>query len=262
MLKSILRWHLKKSERGIKAMNVSDVKKLNARIEELQTKRTKLETKREMLLTNLAVELQKYAQSYGVDLHKEKLSLTKKAVDAEKEKVEKEIQREYDLKQKVVSAIESGDIATAKKLLGVTEETDEDVIEADGGTAEEVDEDEYGDGSGIANEGDYDDDIVDEDTGYEDEEDEVNETEEAEEAEEVDEEVVDDVSEGDGDWGDLSVNGDEEEEVAMTTAKSFLDAVNKAEPKSSKKVINDFEDADLDDFGFGSITKGTKFGKK
>lgn len=243
-----------KYERGIK-MNVSEVRDLNARIEKIQTQRTKIETKREMLMANLGTALKSYAETYGVDMRNSKLSVTKAAVEEEKSRVEGLIKQEFDLKSKVVAAIESGDIATAKKLLGVEDADEEPPVILSNDEEGLGDEEEFeavtAEGMSAA--------------GNEDDEDEVPwfEDEDSDEEDEDGNALIGKVAAGDTDWGDLSVEDSAEEPVVEATGKSFLEAVAKAEPTKKSGGVKDFSDEedDLDDFGFGNITKGTKFAK-
>lgn len=238
-------------------MNVSEVRDLNARIEKIQTQRTKIETKREMLMANLGMALKSYAETYGVDMRNSKLSATKAAVEEEKSRVEGLIRQEFDLKSKVVAAIESGDIATAKNLLGVEDADEEEPL-----VIFPNDEEDFGDEeeSEVA--------ITEEASAVgdgEDDEDEVPwfDEEDSDEEDEGSSALVGKVVAGDTDWGDLSVEDSAEEPVVEATGKSFLEAVAKAEPTKKSGGVKDFSDEedDLDDFGFGNITKGTKFAK-
>ena len=107
-------------------MNTSQVKELNERIENIRTQRTKADTKREMLLSTLKKQLEEYEKLYGVRLGGKSFKSIVSAVGTEKEKVENSIREEYELKLKVVEAIESGDIDMANSLLGITSNTDDE----------------------------------------------------------------------------------------------------------------------------------------
>lgn len=108
------------------ATSLAQVEQLNERIEKLNTTRTKTETRKEVLMQNLEKLLSSYAEEYGIDLRGKKFSETYKKIQAEAQKVSADIQEEYTLKEKVVSAIESGDIDEANELLGISEEEDEE----------------------------------------------------------------------------------------------------------------------------------------
>lgn len=260
-------------------MDVKQVKELNARIEKIQTQRTKVETKREMMLANLSTELEKYAATYGVDMRTAKLSSTKAAVEKEKAAVEGVIKQEYELKNKVVSAIESGDIALAKRLLGVVDTADEEEF-----PQETADGDDFDSSVEQSESSDESDELWDDESEESAESGEFTESGESADAfsddefegvnfndgdEYAEEEMATDSSaeesqeeSDDSPWGDLSVEDEAEEQPVVSSAKSFLDAVDKVDRKKKGNAISDFDDSDLDDFGFGSITKGTKFGKK
>lgn len=111
------------------AVSVAQVEALNEKIEKLNTSRTATETKKEILTQNLTKKLAEYAEKYGIDLNGSKFSETFKNIQAEAQKVSAEVETEYNLKQSVVSAIESGDIAEANKLLGISEDEDSEEVE-------------------------------------------------------------------------------------------------------------------------------------
>ena len=108
------------------ATTLAQVEQLNDRIEKLNTDRTKTETRKEVLMQNLDKLLDSYAKDYGIDLRGQKFSETYKKIQAEAQKVSADIQKEYSLKERVVSAIESGDIDEANELLGIPQEEDEE----------------------------------------------------------------------------------------------------------------------------------------
>ena len=110
-------------------VNAKDVQSLNSRIETINTNRTKAKTQQEMLQQRLEEELDNYKSQFGVDLKKDSLAQTKVLINAEVKKVVDEVQKEYELKEKVVSAIESGDYEEAYKLLGIKQEVEEEVVE-------------------------------------------------------------------------------------------------------------------------------------
>lgn len=126
------------------AISVNEVERLNEKIEGLNTTRTKTETRKEMLTQSLEKELKEYADLYGVNLQGNKFSQTYRNIQEEAKKVSEQIKEEYELKLKVVSAIESGDIDEANKLLGIedkSEEVEEEAKELQG-TSEESESDE------------------------------------------------------------------------------------------------------------------------
>ena len=108
------------------ATTLAQVEQLNDRIEKLNTDRTKTETRKEVLMQNLDKLLDSYAKDYSIDLRGQKFSETYKKIQAEAQKVSADIQKEYSLKERVVSAIESGDIDEANELLGIPQEEDEE----------------------------------------------------------------------------------------------------------------------------------------
>lgn len=142
------------------ATTLAQVEQLNDRIEKLNTDRTKTETRKEVLMQNLDKLLDSYAKDYGIDLRGQKFSETYKKIQAEAQEVSADIQKEYSLKEKVVSAIESGDIDEANELLGIPKEEDEEPeeevvneeVEEEGVEKEPEEEDEEEEDFGIPEE--------------------------------------------------------------------------------------------------------------
>lgn len=106
---------------------VQEVQVLNKKIESINVQRTKAEAKVDMLKKQLMNELASYKNTYGVDLSDKNFSKLSGKVKSELAVVTDQIKGEYDLKCKVVDAIDKGDYETAYKLLGV--ETEEEVEE-------------------------------------------------------------------------------------------------------------------------------------
>lgn len=144
------------------AVSVKQVEELNEKIEKLNTSRTQTETRKEILTQNLSKKLKEYKEKYGVDLEGAKFSETFKKIQAEAKKVSSSVQEEYTLKEQVVNAIESGDIAEANRLLGIEEEPEEfeEVLESSEDDVEE--------------ENDFEDTFSNEDFGGEEEEEDPN----------------------------------------------------------------------------------------
>ena len=187
------------------AVTVKAVERLNEKIEKLNQHRTKVQTTQELLESQLATAIEEYKKNYGIDLKGKDFKATKKLIEAECVRVSKEIEDEYSLKDQVVEAIESGDIAKAETLLGVSheEEVPEEVAEKEEpnddwdaesgeyetGEGESESEDDFGAteiGSDLYNEDEDDTDIFDADPELK------SENEEAEGQEQVVEEDEDD----------------------------------------------------------------------
>lgn len=218
--------------------NIKKVKSLNERIESIQTKRTKAETQKEMLLSSLDAEIKKYSENYGVDLKGKSLKETISLILAEQSKVVADIKSEYELKEKVVSAIESGNIAEANKLLGITDE--EEVVVDEEEIEEEYSSDDF-------------DDIEDEETDYsvDDEDDDfggVDDTDYSfDEEDEEDEFSFDEL-------GTVDEEEDNEKSVENlgTNANDIVEELDTADDDDI------YGDMDMDDFGFGDILSGSK----
>lgn len=213
-------------------MNVKQVKELNERIEAIQTQRTKVETKKEMLMARLTSEISKYEEIYGVKLTGNSLKDTISAIKAEQDRVSKNIQEEYELKEKVITAIESGNIEEANRLLGIVVEEENQIDEVESQVDEEdnyIDEDE---------------DFSDEDT-----------------SDDLDADVdmdfsVDDEEEDDFGIDDFGIE-DNTSHKSVKNIGSTVDEVVK-ELDDEGEDFDALDDMDFDDFGFGDMLSGSK----
>lgn len=216
-------------------MNANEIKVLNDKIEKIQVQRTKAETKREVLMSRLESEISKYEKEYGVSLKGATLKDTVKAISVEQKKVSKGIEEEYNLKLKVVSAIESGNIEEANSLLGIeTPVNDFDVDDIE--DTEELEE--------VSS-------VEDDTTNI---------------SEETDDFGIDEADfnlEDDGEDEDVfGLNEDEEEvtEKAKTPIGSSVDDTVKEldNEEDDDDIYSGLDNVDFDDFGFGSILNGTE----
>lgn len=103
-------------------MDIKRIESLNKDIEALNTKASKAEAQREMLKKNLMDSIKKYGDAYGVDLSGDSMVEIKKKLKAEYKKVYQDVEKEADLADKVIRAINTGDVALARELLGYEEE--------------------------------------------------------------------------------------------------------------------------------------------
>lgn len=216
-------------------MNANEIKVLNDKIEKIQVQRTKAETKREVLMSRLESEISKYEKEYGVSLKGDTLKDTIKAISVEQKEVSKGIEEEYNLKLKVVSAIESGNIEEANSLLGIeTPVNDFDVDDIE--DTEELEEVSP---------------VEDDTTNI---------------SEETDDFGIDEADfnlEDDGEDEDVfGLNEDEEEvtEKAKTPIGSSVDDTVKEldNEEDDDDIYSGLDNVDFDDFGFGSILNGTE----
>lgn len=216
-------------------MNANEIKVLNDKIEKIQVQRTKAETKREVLMSRLESEISKYEKEYGVSLKGATLKDTIKAISVEQKKVSKGIEEEYNLKLKVVNAIESGNIEEANSLLGIeTPVNDFDVDDIE--DTEELEEVTP---------------VEDDTTNI---------------SEETDDFGIDEADfnlEDDGEDEDVfGLNEDEEEvtEKAKTPIGSSVDDTVKEldNEEDDEDIYSGLDNVDFDDFGFGSILNGTE----
>lgn len=215
-------------------MNANEIKVLNDKIEKIQVQRTKAETKREVLMSRLESEISKYEKEYGVSLKGATLKDTVKAISVEQKKVSKGIEEEYNLKLKVVSAIESGNIEESNSLLGIeTPVNDFDVDDIE--DTEELEEVTP---------------VEDDTTNI---------------SEETDDFGIDEADfnlEDDGEDEDVfGLNEDEEEvtEKAKTPIGSSVDdTVKELDNEEDDDIYSGLDNVDFDDFGFGSILNGSE----
>lgn len=216
--------------------NIKKVKSLNERIESIQTKRTKAETQKEMLLSSLDAEIKKYSENYGVDLKGKSLKETISLILAEQSKVVADIKSEYELKEKVVSAIESGNIAEANKLLGITDE--EEVVVDEEEVEEEYTSDDF-------------DDIEDEETDYfvDEEEDDFGDVGNSDYSDDEEDE------EDDFSFDELGTADEDEEKAVENLGTNADDIVEELDTADDDDIYGDM---DMDDFGFGDILSGSK----
>jgi hypothetical protein len=216
--------------------NIKKVKSLNERIESIQTKRTKAETQKEMLLSSLDAEIKKYSENYGVDLKGKSLKETISLILAEQSKVVADIKSEYELKEKVVSAIESGNIAEANKLLGITDE--EEVVVDEEEVEEEYSSDDF-------------DDIEDEETDYfvDEEEDDFGGVDDSDYSDDEEDE------EDDFSFDELGTADEVDEKAVENLGTNADDIVEELDTADDDDIYGDM---DMDDFGFGDILSGSK----
>lgn len=213
-------------------MNVKQVKELNERIEAIQTQRTKVETKKEMLMARLTSEISKYEEIYGVKLTGNSLKDTISAIKVEQDRVSKSIQEEYELKEKVITAIESGNIEEANKLLGIVVEEENQIDEVES----QVDEE---------------DNYIDEDEDFSDED--ISDDLDAD----VDMDFsVDDEEEDDFGIDDFGIE-DNTSHKSVKNIGSTVDEVVK-ELDDEGEDFDALDDMDFDDFGFGDMLSGSK----
>lgn len=218
-------------------MNVKQVKELNERIEAIQTQRTKVETKKEMLMARLTSEISKYEEIYGVKLTGKSLKDTISAIKAEQDRVSKSIQEEYELKEKVITAIESGNIEEANKLLGIVIEEENQIDEVESQT-DEVD------------------DYIDEDEDFSDEN--TSGVEDISDDLDIDVDVDFSVDDEEEDFGmDAFGIEDNTSHKSVKNIGSTVDEVVK-ELDDEGEDFDALDDMDFDDFGFGDMLSGSK----
>lgn len=217
-------------------MNANEIKVLNDKIERIQVQRTKAETKREVLMSRLESEISKYEKEYGVSLKGDTLKDTIKAISVEQKKVSKGIEEEYNLKSKVVSAIESGNIEEANTLLGIeTPINDFDVEDIE--DTEDLDE--------VSPVEDDAKDVPEEEDNFGIDEDEFS---------------LDDDDVEDEDVFGLSEAEEESSEKVKTPIGSSVDDTVKEldNDDDDEDIYSGLDNVDFDDFGFGSILNGTE----
>jgi hypothetical protein len=217
-------------------MNANEIKVLNDKIERIQVQRTKAETKREVLMSRLESEISKYEKEYGVSLKGDTLKDTIKAISVEQKKVSKGIEEEYNLKSKVVSAIESGNIEEANTLLGIeTPINDFDVEDIE--DTEDLDE--------VSPVEDATKDVPEEDDNFGIDEDEFS--------------LEDDDTEDEDVFGLSEAEEESSEKVKTPIGSSVDDTVKELDnDDDDEDIYSGLDNVDFDDFGFGSILNGTE----
>lgn len=100
-------------------LSVRNIQILNNKIENINKERIKVETQMRMLKDQIFKDLKDYSSKYGVDLSGDSLAEISKNISREAKRVRAEVNAEYELKEKIVSLIESGNIDEANKLLGI-----------------------------------------------------------------------------------------------------------------------------------------------
>ena len=217
-------------------MNTNEIKVLNDKIERIQVQRTKAETKREVLMSRLESEISKYEKEYGVSLKGDTLKDTIKAISVEQKKVSKGIEEEYNLKSKVVSAIESGNIEEANTLLGIeTPINDFDVEDIE--DTEDLDE--------VSPVEDDTKDVPEEEDNFGIDEDEFS--------------LDDDDAEDEDVFGLSEAEEESSEKVKTPIGSSVDDTVKELDNgDDDEDIYSGLDNVDFDDFGFGSILNGTE----
>lgn len=203
-------------------VTVKDVQRLNKRIEDINTERTRVETRTQMLKDQILKDIKEYKKQFGVDLSASSFSEIKRLVAEESKAVSEDVEKEYKLKEQVVECIESGDIDGANRLLGVVvDEPEPEGVEEEVKEASEAEELSVDMGSLEEDE----DPFFSEDLGGVEQEIDLSESESEEDSQSAI--IPDDLMGSMEDDGDVVVEDDEEEED--------------------------------DPFGFGSMLNGGKF---
>lgn len=270
-----------------KTFSVQDVASLNKRIEQLNVEGTRTETRISMLTEQLATGLREYESQYGVNLSGKTLKKTAELIKKEYETILSAISEEYELKSRIVEAIQRSDIDEANRLLGIAQDAPEEpevaveqevpeaaskaaskaanapqispVVEED--TQEDFDEDEsdYGVGSADTDMG-TDEDIVTDDDGEDDvsyeDEDEGSEVMDAEEddiefTEDSDEDGYADIEED----FDLDEEGDVQNTGRVSEAADFMKAVQQQQSAPSHPKKTSAKAATVSATGSTRVTK-------
>lgn len=235
----------------------ADIEALNKTIKKLNSDKIKAEAQKEMHLKRLKELLANYNKQYGIDLNGKTMSLTKKSLERELESVTTEVSEEYELATKVITLINSGDIAGAKHLLG-TNDVEED-LECE---VEEVLEEEE-----VEEEVECEVEEILEEVVEEDLEEEVLEEEVEEESEEDLEEevfikprkaVIPKKTTTTTKKPVILLPDDDDEPIIMKEKKLAKESINKG---GMNDIDFNLDDDDDDLLGFATMLKGTKFGK-
>ena len=234
-------------------VDATSVQKLNAAIEKINGQRLKSEARVEVLRKQLSEGLKKYQAQYGVNLQGEDFNGTKKLINAEVKSVVAKVGEEYNLKLKVVQAIESGDYVTAYQLLGIKMKAKEEEVESSGALSAEVLEDikgldEFGD--------DFEDPVEDESMGglnFEEEEEDIGASNFMSAVSNVQKAQTAQSTKK------SEVTGFKGSSVAEAMEDVDFGGFGSLEPEDdeAEDVLPEVDDGD---FGFGNLLQGTKFG--
>lgn len=234
------------------SISVKEVELLNKKIDKINVESTKIKTRQEMLQKRLEQEAKDYKERFGVDLLGSSIDETIKKFKEERKRVSDVVNKEYDLKLKVVKAIEEGDYSYAKSLLGIEDESESPSIEDINETPEDtVQPNEVTESKEDLH--------TEESFGFDsldlDDDEDIEEDEDVEEVEEESKEEEEN-----------SIKpSDFLKSVGAVTGNSIKEVSEEIEPKKGKINISDLDldeddDEDInDDFGFGDILAGTKF---
>lgn len=262
-------------------VSIKEVESLNKRIEKINQDYTKKKTQQDMLYERLTKEIKAYQEEFGVNLSGKNLAEIKSKISAEHKKVVSTVEEAYAEKLKIVSAIEEGDYEEAAALLGIVAETvdSEESEEETTETENETQQDEVDAMSISFNETEEETEAESEDDlfgfGGIDEEDssdeevsatEVDDTEEDEEDNEVSIPGIDE----DDDVEDVGIGGFLDALKGSTVEEAIQDVENpkESDQESNDEVsfggftVDDSNDEDEEDFGFGDLLSGTKFGEE
>lgn len=253
-------------------ISVEQVKKLNQKIEELNTQGTKAKARLEVMEGNLEQALADYKSTYGVELKGKTAKSTATLIQREVDRVTAEVQAEYELRKNIVEAIERGDIDEANRLLGIQPEEaseepseEDELFDEDDSVEDEFNEEEFfaesdretihsdaDETSDTADFGDFD--FEDLEAGSGSEEDDTTQ------------------SFSFGGLGGISFEDDEEDvqpppAVAKPAGKKSAKTPEGIPAKdvvqnltgNSVDIYGDFDIDEEEDFGFGDLLSGTKF---
>lgn len=261
-------------------VSIKEVESLNKRIEKINQDYTKKKTQQDMLYERLNKEIKAYRDEFEVDLSGKNLTEIKSKISAEHKKVVSTVEEAYAEKLRIVSAIEEGDYEEAAALLGIvaetvdSEESEEGITESENEIQEtgvdvmsisfndseeetEGEEDMFGFGG-----------IGEEDSAKE----EISTTEDdtGEVEDDEDDEVTIPGIDDDDDVEDVGIGGFLDALKGSTVEEAIQDVEGSSEStqESNEEVsfggftVDDSEDEGEEDFGFGDLLSGTKFGEE
>lgn len=228
-------------------ISAKEVQVLNSQIESIHTEKTKAETKQEMLKKQLSEEIQSYKTQFGVNLEGKTVAETMKLIEAEVKKVTSEVEKEYNLKVKVVEAINRGDFEEAYDLLGIKSEAVEDGTDVE---VEDVLEEALGEAE-VGSEDDEDTAVVSE--SFLEAVEQAAKEKAEEEVEEMDMIVEDD---------DTEITMEEPKKPKSSAKKENMSSIAdvfgamEVDDDETNPILGDIDDTS---FGFGESLKGTKY---
>lgn len=113
-----------------KDIKAQELKELQAKIQKINTERTRQEGKRDSVVRNLKEKVLEYMETYGVSMPINSIEDVKIFAENESKKVNTEQKKELEQKKKLVELYDNRNVQGMRELLGLEPEVVDFVIEA------------------------------------------------------------------------------------------------------------------------------------